>query len=120
MLLAILQRHGGIPLYDQDVFVNAVGGVRISETGADLAVVLAMLSSYRDHPVSNHLLVFGEVGLSGEIRPVPNGEERLREASKHGFETAIIPKANMPRQKNRIKDLKLIPVNNLADALDAL
>lgn len=120
MLLAILQRHGGIPLYDQDVFVNAVGGVRISETGADLAVVLAMLSSYRDHPVSNHLLVFGEVGLSGEIRPVPNGEERLREASKHGFETAIIPKANMPRQNNRIKDLKLIPVNHLADALDAL
>ncbi len=120
MLLAILQRHGGIPLYDQDVFVNAVGGVRISETGADLAVLLAMLSSYRDRPVSNHLLVFGEVGLSGEIRPVPNGEERLREASKHGFETAIIPKANMPRQKNRIKNLKLIPVNHLADALDAL
>lgn len=120
MLLAILQRHGGIPLYDRDVFVNAVGGIRITETGADLAVVLAMLSSYRDRPVSNHLLVFGEVGLSGEIRPVPNGEDRLREASKHGFETAIIPKANMPRQKNRIKDLKLIPVNHLADTLDAL
>ncbi|MCH8177578.1 MAG: DNA repair protein RadA, partial [Proteobacteria bacterium] len=87
---------------------------------SELAVILAIVSSFRDRPVSNHLLVFGEVGLSGEIRPVPNGEDRLREASKHGFETAIIPKANMPRQKNRIKNLKLIPVNHLADALDAL
>ena len=119
MLLAILQRHGGIPLYDQDVFINAVGGVRIAETGADLAVILAILSSYRDRPVSNRLLVFGEVGLSGEIRPVPNGEERLREAGKHGFETAIIPKANMPK-RHSIKNMKLIPVNHLADTLDAL
>jgi DNA repair protein RadA/Sms len=119
MLLAILQRHGGIPLYDQDIFINAVGGVRIAETGADLAVILAILSSYRDRPVSNRLLVFGEVGLSGEIRPVPNGEERLREAAKHGFETAIIPMANMPK-RNLIKNLKLIPVNHLADTLDAL
>jgi len=119
MLLAILQRHGGFPLYDQDVFINAVGGVRIAETGADLAVILAILSSYRDRPVSNRLLVFGEVGLSGEIRPVPNGEERLREAAKHGFETAIIPKANMPK-RNKIKNLRLIPVNHLADTLDAL
>ncbi|GBF29521.1 DNA repair protein RadA [bacterium MnTg03] len=119
MLLAILQRHGGIPLYDQDVFINAVGGVRIAETGADLAVILAILSSYRDRPVSNRLLVFGEVGLSGEIRPVPNGEERLREAGKHGFETAIIPKSNMPK-KNTNKNLKLIPVNHLADTLDTL
>ena len=119
MLLAILQRHGGIPLYDQDVFINAVGGVRIAETGADLAVILAILSSYRDRPVSNRLLVFGEVGLSGEIRPVPNGEERLREAGKHGFETAIIPKSNMPK-KSTNKNLKLIPVNHLADTLDTL
>jgi DNA repair protein RadA/Sms len=119
MLLAILQRHGGIPLADQDVFVNAVGGVRISETGADLAVVLAILSSYRDRPVSNRILVFGEIGLSGEIRPVPNGEERLAEASKHGFETAIIPKANMPK-RNSVKNLRLIPVSHLADTLDAL
>ena len=119
MLLAILQRHGGIPLHDQDVFINAVGGVRISETGADLAVTLAILSSYRDRPVSNRLLVFGEIGLSGEIRPVANCEERLKEASKHGFETAIIPKANMPK-RNRIKNLKLIPVNHLVDTLDAL
>jgi DNA repair protein RadA/Sms len=119
MLLAVLQRHGGIPLYDQDVFINAVGGVRISETGADLAVILAILSSFRDKAVSNRLLVFGEVGLSGEIRPVPNGEERLKEASKHGFERAIIPTANMPRKKH-LKDMQLIPVNHLADTLNAL
>jgi len=119
MLLAVLQRHGGIPLYDQDVFINAVGGVRISETGADLAVILAILSSFRDKPVSNRMLVFGEVGLSGEIRPVPNGEERLKEASKHGFETAIIPAANKPRS-GRFKDMKLIAVNHLADTLNAL
>lgn len=119
MLLAILQRHGGIPLYDHDVFINAVGGVRVSETGSDLAVILAILSSFRDRPVSNQLLVFGEVGLAGEIRPVSNGEERLREAAKHGFKTAIIPKANMPK-RNTIKNLKLIPVNHLADTLDTL
>ncbi|MCP4492237.1 MAG: DNA repair protein RadA [Gammaproteobacteria bacterium] len=119
MLLAILQRHGGIPFYDQDVFINAVGGVRIVETGADLAVLLAILSSYRNRPVSNRILVFGEVGLSGEIRPVPNGEDRLREASKHGFKTAIIPKANKPK-RNSIKNLKLIPVSHLAETLDAL
>jgi DNA repair protein RadA/Sms len=119
MLLAVLQRHGGIPLYDEDVFVNAVGGVRISETGADLAVILAILSSFRDKPVTNKLLVFGEVGLSGEIRPVPNGEERLKEASKHGFETAIIPTANKPR-KNTYLGMKLIPVNHLADTLNVL
>ena len=119
MLLAVLQRHGGIPLYDQDVFINAVGGVRINETGADLAIILAILSSFRDKPVSNRLLVFGEVGLSGEIRPVPNGEERLKEASKHGFETAIIPAANKPRGKG-VKGLKVIAVNHLSDTLTVL
>ena len=118
MLLAVLQRHGGVPLYDQDVFINAVGGVRISETGADLAVILALLSSYRDRPIGNRLLVFGEVGLSGEIRPVPNGEERLKEAAKHGFETAIIPVANRPLRG--FKGMKLITVHRLADALNAL
>lgn len=119
MLLAVLQRHGAVPLYDQDVFINAVGGVRINETGADLAIILAILSSFRDKPVDNRLLVFGEVGLSGEIRPVPNGEERLKEASKHGFKTAIIPASNKPR-KDRFKDMKLIPVNHLADALNSI
>lgn len=119
MLLAILQRHGGIPLYDQDVFINAVGGVRIAETGADLAVILAILSSFRDHPVNHRLLVFGEVGLSGEIRPIPNAEERLREGVKHGFDVAIIPKANMPK-RHRTTNLKLMPVNHLVDTLDIL
>jgi len=119
MLIAILQRHGGAPLYDQDVFINAVGGVRIAETGADLAIMLAILSSYRDKPMNPRGIVFGEVGLSGEVRPVANGEERLREASKHGFECAIIPRANMPRKK-RPDDLRLIPVSHLADTVDAL
>ena len=119
MLIAILQRHGSIPLYEQDVFINAVGGVRITETGADLAIILAILSSYRDRPLNPRQLVFGEVGLSGEIRPVPNGEERLREASKHGFESAIIPRANMPKSAS-YKDMELIPVGHLADTLDAL
>jgi len=119
MLIAILQRHGSIPLYDQDVFINAVGGVRIAETGADLAIILAILSSYRDRPVNPGTLVFGEVGLSGEIRPVANGEERLREASKHGFANAIIPQANLPKG-GLFKDMKLIPVSHLADTLDAL
>ncbi len=119
MLIAILQRHGGIPLHDQDVFINAVGGVRIAETGADLAIMLAILSSFRDRPINQRGIVFGEVGLSGEIRPVANGEERLREAAKHGFETAIIPRANMPKKK-RLADLRLIPVSHLADTVDAL
>ena len=119
MLIAILQRHGSVPLFDQDVFINAVGGVRIAETAADLAILLAILSSYRDRPLNRHSLVFGEVGLSGEIRPVPNGEERLREASKHGFETAIIPRANMPKS-GLFDNLKLIPVSHLADTLDTL
>jgi len=119
MLIAILQRHGSIPLYDHDVFINAVGGVRIAETGADLAIILAILSSYRDRPLNARRLVFGEVGLSGEIRPVPNGEERLREASKHGFESAIIPRANMPKSAS-YKEMELIPVSHLADTLDTL
>jgi DNA repair protein RadA/Sms len=118
MLIAILQRHSGIALYDQDVFINAVGGVRIAETGADLAIILAILSSFRDRALNPRTLVFGEVGLSGEIRPVANGEERLREAAKHGFETAIIPKANLPKKPDG--ELKLVAVSHLADTLDAL
>ena len=119
MLIAILQRYGSVPLYDQDVFINAVGGVRIAETGADLAIILAILSSFRDRPLDRRRLVFGEVGLSGEVRPVPNGEERLREASKHGFESAIIPRANLPKS-GTYRNLELIPVSHLADTLDAL
>jgi DNA repair protein RadA/Sms len=118
MLLAELHRHGGIMVGDQDVFVNVVGGVKVLETSADLALILAVISSFRDHPLPRDLVVFGEVGLSGEIRPVQNGQERLREAAKHGFKRAIIPFGNAPRQP--IKGMEVIPVRKLTDALDAL
>ncbi|MGV1100187.1 DNA repair protein RadA [Thiovibrio sp. JS02] len=117
MLLAVLHRHGSIATYDQDVFVNVVGGVRVSETSADLALLLAVLSSLRNKPLSAELVVFGEVGLAGEIRPVPSGQERLREAVKHGFKRAIIPLANVP--KGGLKGIEIIGVAKLADALDA-
>jgi DNA repair protein RadA/Sms len=113
MLLAVLHRHGGVSTAGCDVFANIVGGVRVTETGGDLAVVLAVLSSLRDRPVPSDLVVFGEIGLAGEIRPVQNGPERLREAAKHGFKRAIVPKANAPKQA----EIELIPVARLADAL---
>jgi DNA repair protein RadA/Sms len=115
MLLAVLHRHGGIATYDQDVFANVVGGVRVTETGADLAVVLAMMSSLRNRTLPQDLVVFGEVGLAGEIRPVPSGQERLQEAAKHGFKRALVPKANAPRQP--IEGLQVIPVSRLDEAL---
>jgi len=118
MLLAVLHRHGGIVTYDQDVFINVVGGVRISETGADLAVLLAVLSSLRNATLPRDLVVFGEVGLAGEIRPVPNGLERLREAAKHGFKHAIIPKANAPKEP--LPDIEVTPVLRLIDALHSV
>jgi DNA repair protein RadA/Sms len=118
MLLAVLHRHGGLMLGDQDVFVNVVGGVKVSETSADLASLLAMVSSFRNRPLPRDLVVFGEVGLSGEIRPVPSGQERIREAAKHGFRKAIVPAANAPRES--IGEMQIIGVKNLADALDAL
>jgi len=116
MLLAVLHRHGGIAMFDQDVYVNVVGGVRITETAADLAVLLAVLSSFRDRVIPRDVAAFGEVGLAGEIRPVPNGEERMREVAKHGFSKVIVPKANAPRKT--IKGLEVIAVSNLAEALD--
>lgn len=118
MLLAVLHRHGGIMVGDQDVFVNVVGGVRVMETSADLAVLLAIVSSFRDRVLPEDLIVFGEVGLSGEIRPVPGGQERLREAAKHGFKRAIVPFANAPREKK--SDIEIVAVKNLQEALDAL
>ncbi len=118
MLLAVLHRHGGIAMFDQDVYVNVVGGVRITETAADLAVLLAVLSSYRNQPLHQGLVVFGEVGLTGEIRPVPNGQDRLREAAKHGFKRAIVPKSNLP--KHSVEGLEIIPVERLSDVLDAV
>lgn len=118
MLLAVLHRHGGIALGDQDVFVNVVGGVRVSETAADVAVLLAVLSSYRNKPLPQSLIVFGELGLSGELRPVPNGQGRLSEAAKHGFTQAIVPAANKPRKS--IAGLEIHAPANLAQVLDTL
>jgi DNA repair protein RadA/Sms len=118
MLLAVLHRHGGAAVYDQDVFVNVVGGIRVQETAADLPVLLAVLSSFRDRPLPDKLVAFGEVGLSGEIRPVPNGEERLKEAATHGFLKAIVPKANAMK-KNKVGDMEIIAVERLKEALDA-
>jgi DNA repair protein RadA/Sms len=118
MLLAVLHRHGGVGMFDQDVFINVVGGVRIGETAADLAVLLAVLSSYRDRPFDTDLAVFGEVGLSGEIRPVPNGPDRLREAAKHGLRRALAPVKNVP--KGGVEGLEIIPVRGLREAIEAV
>jgi DNA repair protein RadA/Sms len=118
MLLAVLHRHGGIMVGDQDVFVNVVGGVKVMETSADLALLLAVVSSFRDRVLPQDLIVFGEVGLSGEIRPVPSGHERLREAAKHGFKRAIVPFANAPRDKQL--GIDVVAVKNLQEALNAL
>ena len=118
MLLAVLHRHAGVATSDQDVFVNAVGGVKITEPAADLPVLLAILSSLRDKPLPVGLVSFGEVGLAGEVRPAPRGQERLKEAAKLGFSLAIIPAANQPKQP--IEGLKVIAVNRLSQAIDAL
>ena len=118
MLLAVLHRHGGVFMADQDVFVNVVGGVKVAETSADLAVLLAIVSSFRDKALPRELVVFGEVGLAGEIRPVPSGQERLSEAAKHGFTRAIVPKANAP--KKPIAGMQVIAVSKLSEAIDAL
>jgi DNA repair protein RadA/Sms len=118
MLLAVLTKHGGLVVADQDVFVNVVGGIRVTETSADLAVVLAIVSSLRNNSLPQELFVFGEVGLSGEIRPVPNGEARIKEASKHGFKKAIVPKANIP--KLAIEGIEIIGVTQLSEALEAI
>lgn len=118
MLLAVLHRHGGVMVGDQDVFINVVGGIRVQETAADLPALLAVLSSLRDAPLAEKTIAFGEVGLSGEIRPVPNGEERLREAATHGFKRAIVPKANAPKS-GTFMGLEVIAVERLAEALEA-
>ena len=118
MLLAVLHRHGGLQVGDQDVFANVVGGVRVLETSADLALLSAIVSSFRDRPLSRELVIFGEVGLAGEIRPVPSGQERLAEAAKHGFTRAIVPRANLPKQA--IPGMDVRGVSKLAEALLAL
>ena len=118
MLLAILHRHGGLQMNDQDVFVNVVGGVKVTETSIDLALLLAMVSSFRDRSLPQDLVVFGEVGLSGEIRPVPSGQERINEAAKHGFKKAIVPYGNLP--KTKISGMEVIGVKKLSQALEAI
>ena len=118
MLLAVMHRHAGVVCFDQDVFVNAVGGVKITEPAADLAILFAIVSSLRDRPLKRGLAVFGEVGLAGEIRPAPRGQERLKEAAKLGFDTAIVPRANAPKQP--IEGLTVIAVERVEEALEQL
>ncbi|MEZ8991423.1 DNA repair protein RadA [Vibrio breoganii] len=117
MLLAVLHKHGGLQMADQDVFVNVVGGVKVTETSADLALLMALLSSFKDRALPKDVVIFGEVGLAGEIRPVPSGQERLNEAFKHGFTKAIVPAANMP--KGGIMGMQIHAVKNLSEAIQA-
>jgi len=115
MLLAVLHRHAGIVCHDQDVFVNAVGGVRISEPAADLAVLMAIVSSLKNKPLQDKLVVFGEVGLAGEVRPAPRGQDRLKEAAQLGFTSALIPRANAPKQP--FAGLEIVAVDRVEQAL---
>ena len=118
MLLAVLNRHAGIACFDQDVFLNAVGGVKITEPAADMAVILAMLSSFRNRPLPEKIVAFGEIGLGGEVRPVARGQERLKEAEKLGFKRAIVPKANLPRHAKEFPHLQLFGVSSLQEAVE--
>jgi len=118
MLLAVLHRHGGIAAFGDDVFVNVVGGVRVTETASDLPVLMSVLSSLRDRPIPHDTVMFGEIGLAGEIRAVPHGEERLQEAAKHGFKRAVVPKKNAPRRK--LGELQALPVERLDQAIEVL
>lgn len=118
LLLAVLHRHGGLQMTDQDVFVNVVGGVKVTETSADLALVSALVSSFRNRPLPHDLVIFGEIGLGGEIRPVPSGQERISEAAKHGFKRAIVPITNIP--KKPLGNMQLYGVKKLSEALDIL
>ena len=117
LLVAVLQRHGGISLASDDIFVNVAGGLRVNETAADLPVVLSIISSFRDRPCPDRLVSFGEIGLAGEVRPVRFGTERLAEAAKQGFETAIVPKANVP--KRAPSGIEVVAVATVNDALEA-
>ena len=119
MLLAVLQRHGGITTHDQDVFANVVGGMRVNETASDLAILLAIMSSLRNKPLSHELMVFGEVGLAGEIRPVQSGQERLREAAKQGFKQIIMPKSNSAKNLT-FNQVNIMPVTSLREALELI
>jgi DNA repair protein RadA/Sms len=119
ILLAVLHRHGGIATYDQDVFINVVGGVKVTETGSDLALIAAVVSSLRNRVFDRETIIFGEVGLAGEIRPVQSGQERLKEAAKHGFKRAIVPYGNAPKHQQNL-DIEIKPVKHLQEVLDNL
>jgi DNA repair protein RadA/Sms len=116
MLLAVLNRHAGVSLQEHDVFVNAVGGVQITETAWDLPVVLALASSLKDKALATSLISFGEVGLTGEVRPVAYGDERLKEAQKQGFKVALVPRENAPRKA--IEGLHVVPVARVGEAVE--
>jgi len=118
MMLAVLHRHGGVVLADHDVFINVVGGMRISETAADLPMLLALYSSFRDRPLQAKMICFGEIGLSGEVRPVPDCEQRLKEAAGHGFNLAMIPAANAPRKPP--EGLSIVPLRSVGEILERL
>ena len=117
ILLAVLHRHGGIVTFDQDVFINVVGGIKVAETGSDLALIAAVVSSLRNRVFDSDTVIFGEVGLAGEIRPVQSGQERLREAAKHGFKRAIVPQGNAPKQ---VKGIEVLPVKCIQDVLKCI
>jgi DNA repair protein RadA/Sms len=118
ILLAVLHRHGGIATYDQDIFINVVGGVKVTETGSDLALLAAVVSSLRNRVFDSETIIFGEVGLAGEIRPVQSGQERLKEAAKHGFKRAIVPFANAPKQQS--DSMVIEPVKYLHEVLEKM
>ncbi|TQE96888.1 MAG: DNA repair protein RadA, partial [Spiribacter salinus] len=120
MLLAVLQRHAGVSTYGEDVFVNVVGGVRVAETASDLPALLAVVSSLRDRPIPQDWVIFGEVGLAGEIRPVPNGADRLAEAARHGFRRALVPMKNCPAAGQAPKGLEVLGVERLDAALEII
>jgi len=117
LLVAVLQRHGGIPLVGEDIFTNVVGGLRIAETGSDLPTLLSIVSSFRDKRCTDGLIAFGEIGLAGEVRPIKFGSERIAEAAKQGFARAVVPTANVPRQQ--LSGIDVIGVRSLEEALDA-
>lgn len=118
ILLAVLHRHGGIATYDQDVFLNVVGGVKLTETASDLAIIAAIVSSLRNRALDQETILFGELGLAGEVRPVQSGQERLKEAVKHGFKRAIVPIANAPKQG--IPGMELIAIKHISELMSAL
>jgi DNA repair protein RadA/Sms len=121
MLLAVLHRHAGVAVFDQDVFVNAVGGVKIDEPAADLPVLLAIVSSLKGQALPEKMVAFGEVGLAGEVRPVQRGQERLKEAAKLGFKLAIVPSANAPRRKSgdqSVQGIEIVAVDRVDAAIE--